>query len=185
MKLYIKHMISLRCKMLVQAELKKLGLIDLNVDLGIVELKENLTNRQRELLKVNLLKSGLELLEDKKTVLMEKIKSVIVEMIHYADELPKGNYSDYISDKLNCDYSLLAKVFTEVQGITIQQFIMENKIEKAKEMLLQNDITLTEISERLDYSSVAHLSTQFKKITGTSPTLYKQQFTGKSKTHNL
>ena len=127
-----------------------------------------------EQLKKNLLKSGLELLDDKRSILIEKIKNVITEMIHYTDEIPKENYSDYISEKLGYDYTYLANTFSEVKGITIQQFIIINKIEKVKELLLYNELNLTEISYKLHYSSVAHLSNQFKKVTGLSPSYYKQ-----------
>lgn len=167
-------MVSLRCKMMVIAELKKLGLKHLNVDLGVVEIFEEITEDQHELLKINLLKSGLELLDDKKSILIEKIKNAIVEMIHYMDELPKENYSDYLSEKLGYDYTYLSNIFSEVKGITIQQFIIIHKIEKVKELLLYDELNLTEISYKLHYSSVPHLSNQFKKITGLSPSFYKQ-----------
>ncbi len=167
-------MVSLRCKMMVKEELKKLGLKYVFVDLGMVEVLEDITNEQRENLKVNLLKSGLELLDDKRAILIEKIKSVIIEMIHYSDELPNVNYSDYISEKLEYDYTYLANTFSEVKGITIQQYIIIHKIERVKELLLYDELNLTEISYKLHYSSVAHLSNQFKKITGLTPTFYKQ-----------
>lgn len=167
-------MVSLRCKMMVKEELKKLGLKYIVVDLGMVEILEDITPEQHEQLKNNLLKSGLELLDDKKSILIEKIKNVIVEMIHYTDELPKENYSDYIGEKLGYDYTYLANTFSEVKGITIQQFIIINKIEKVKELLLYDELNLTEISYKLHYSSIAHLSNQFKKITGLSPSFYKQ-----------
>lgn len=174
MKLYIKYMVSLRCKMVVKDELLKLGLHFVVVDLGMVEITEEISNETRENLRINLLRSGLELLEDKKSILIEQIKGVIVEMIHYSDETPKVNYSDYISEKLNYDYTYLSNVFSEVKGITIQQFIIINKIERVKELLLYDELNLTEISYKLNYSSVAHLSNQFKKITGLSPSFYKQ-----------
>ena len=167
-------MVSLRCKMMVKEELKKLGLKYVVVDLGMVEIMEDITQLQREQLKKNLLKSGLELLDDKKSILIEKIKNVITEMIHYTDELPTENYSEYISEKLGYDYTYLANTFSEVKGITIQQFIIINKIERVKELLLYDELNLTEISYKLHYSSVAHLSNQFKKVTGLSPTYYKQ-----------
>lgn len=167
-------MVSLRCKMMVKDELKKLGIVYVIVELGTVTMLVDISKTQRELLKVNLLKSGLELLDDKKAILIEKIKNVITEMIHYSDELPKVNYSDYISEKLNLDYTYLSNIFSEVKGITIQQFIIINKIERVKELLLYNELTLTEISHKMHYSSVAHLSNQFKKITGLSPSFYKQ-----------
>ena len=174
MVLYVKYMVSLRCKMVVKEELKKLGLRYVAVDLGTVEILEDITPEQREQLKKNLLRSGLELLDDKKSILIEKIKNVIIEMIHYSDELPKVNYSDYISEKLEYDYTYLANTFSEVKGITIQQFIIIHKIERVKELLLYDELNLTEISYKLHYSSVAHLSNQFKKITGLSPSFYKQ-----------
>ena len=172
--LYIKYMVSLRCKMVVKEELKKLGLHYVVIELGTVEILEDITKEQHDKLKENLLKSGLELLDDKKSILIEKIKAVIIEMIHYSDELPKVNYSDYISEKLSYDYTYLANMFSEVKGITIQQFIIIHKIEKVKELLLYDELNLTEIAYKLHYSSVAHLSNQFKKITGLSPSFYKQ-----------
>jgi AraC-like DNA-binding protein len=113
------------------------------------------------------------LLDNKRAILVEGIKNVIVEMIHYSDEVPKVNYSDFISEKMGYDYTYLSNMFSEVKGITIQQFIILNKIERVKELLLYDELTLTEISYRLHYSSVAHLSNQFKKITGLTPTFYK------------
>lgn len=167
-------MVSLRCKMIVKVELKKLGLQYFIVELGVVDLMEDITFNQRDQLKINLFKSGLELLDDKKSILIEKIKNVITEMIHYSDELPKVNYSDFISEKLNYDYTYLSNIFSEVKGITIQQFIIIHKIERVKELLLYHELNLTEISYKLHYSSVSHLSKQFKKVTGLSPTFYKQ-----------
>jgi len=174
MKLYIKYMVSLRCKMLVKEELANLGLHYVIIDLGMVEIMETITQKQHDQLKENLLKSGLELLDDKKSVLIEKIKNVVIEMIHYADEIPKVNYSEYLSEKLHYDYTYLSNMFSEVKGITIQQFIIIHKIEKVKELLLYDELNLTEISYQLHYSSVAHLSNQFKKVTGLSPSYYKQ-----------
>lgn len=174
MLLYIKYMVSLRCKMLVKEELKRLGLHYVIVDLGKIEILEDISPFQFQELKKNLAISGLELLDDKKSILIEKIKNVIVEMVHYTDEIPKVNYSDYISEKLNHDYTYLSNIFSEVKGITIQQFIINHKIERVKELLLYDELNLTEISYILNYSSVAHLSNQFKKVTGLSPTFFKQ-----------
>ena len=167
-------MVSLRCKMLVKDELEKLGLTDVVIALGMVDVLEDITAAQQEQLKVNLLRSGLELLDDKKAILIEKIKNVIIEMVHYADELPIINYSDYISQKLNYDYTYLSNIFSEVKGITIQQFIIVHKVERIKELLLYDELSLTEISNKLHYSSAAHLSNQFKKVTGLSPSFYRQ-----------
>lgn len=160
--------------MMVMKELKNLGLHSVVVDLGVVEILEDITSQQHETLKSNLLKSGLELLDNKRSILIEKIKSVIVEMIHYSEEVPKVNYSDYISDKLGYDYTYLANTFSEVKGVTIQQFIIMHKIEKVKELLLYDELTLSEISYKMHYSSAAHLSNQFKKVTGLTPSFYKK-----------
>ncbi len=173
-KLFIKYMVSLRCKLMVKEELKKLGLHYLVLELGVVELLEDITKDQRLELKKNLSKSGLELMENKKSILIEKIRNVIVEMIHYTNEIPKVNYSDYISEKVGYNYTYLANIFSEVKGITIQQFIIIHKIEKVKELLIYDELNLTEIAYKLHYSSVAHLSNQFKKITGLTPTFYKK-----------
>lgn len=174
MKLYIKYMVSLRCKMIVKEEIRKLGLRYVIVDLGMVEILEGITGAQREQLKAGLLKSGLELLNDKRSILIEKIKNLIVEMVHYSDKLPVVNYSDYISEKIGYDYTYLANLFSEVKGTTIQQFIIMHRIERAKELLLYGELTLTEIASRLNYSSIAHLSAQFKKVTGLTPSFYKR-----------
>lgn len=160
--------------MLVKEELYKLGLNYVVVDLGTVEILENITEEQRDKLKVALLKSGLELMDDKKAVLIEKVKSLIIEMVHYTEEMPKVNYSVYISEKLGYDYTYLANIFSEVKGITIEKFIIAHKIERVKELLLYNELSLTEISYLLNYSSVAHLSNQFKKVTGLTPSFFKK-----------
>ena len=160
--------------MAVKEELRKLGLHFVVVDLGEVDIMENLSIEKREQLKTGLFNAGLELMDDKRSVLIERIVNVITEMIHYSDEIPKVNYSDFISEKLNYDYTYLSNIFSEVKGITIQQFIIIHKIERAKELLLYDELNLTEISYKLHYSSVAHLSNQFKKITGLSPSNFKQ-----------
>ncbi len=174
MKLYIKYMVSVRCKMAVKAELKKMGLHFIVVDLGEVEIMETITEAQREELKRELLKSGLELMDDKKAILIERIINVIVEMVHYADERPKTNFSDYLAEKLDYDYTYMANLFSEVKGITIEHYIIHHKIERAKELLLYDELTLTQISYKLNYSSVAHLSNQFKKVTGLTPSHFKE-----------
>jgi len=174
MKLYIKYMVSLRCKLLVKEELDQLGIKHSMIDLGVVELQEDITNEQYEELRINLQNWGLELLDDKRSILIERIQNVVIEMIHYSDELPKINFSNYISEKLGYDYTYLSNTFAEVKGITLQHYIILHRIEKAKELLLYDELNLTEISYRLNYSSVAHLSFQFKKITGLTPSFYKQ-----------
>lgn len=166
-------MVSIRCKMVVKSELDKLGLNYGTLDLGEVEVKGNITEKQREKLKINLLRSGLELMDDKKAMLIEKIKNVIIEMVHYEDEIPRVKNSDYISKKLNLDYTYLANQFSEATGTTIEQFIIIHKIERVKELILYDELNLTQISYKLNYSSVAHLSNQFKKITGLTPSFFK------------
>ena len=167
-------MVSTRCKMVVKEELKKLRLHFIVVDLGEIEIMETLSLDQRDELKSALLKSGLELMDDKKSVLIEKIKNVIIDMVHYSDEIPKTNYSEYISNILKFDYTYLSNIFSEVKGITIQQFIIVHKVERVKELLLYDELNLTEISYKLHYSSVAHLSNQFKKITGLTPSHFRK-----------
>lgn len=167
-------MVSTRCKMAVKEELKKLGLHFMLVDLGEVEIMENLTSEQREQLKTALIASGLELMDDKRAVLIEKIKNVIIEIIHHSDEIIKINFSNYLSEKLNHDYTYLANLFSEVQGTTIEQFLISHKIERIKELIIYGELNITEIAWKMNYSSVAHLSNQFKKVTGLSPSHFKQ-----------
>jgi AraC-like DNA-binding protein len=167
-------MVSNRCKMAVKEELKKLGLHFILVDLGEVDIMENISAEQRELLKAGLLTSGLELMDDKKAVLIEKIRNVIIEMVHHTDEVSKVNFSDFLSKKLNHDYTYLSNLFSEVQGTTIEQFIISHKVERIKELIIYDELNLTEISYKMNYSSVAHLSHQFKKVTGLTPTHFKQ-----------
>lgn len=166
-------MVSLRCKLKVKEEVKKLGLHYFNVELGTIEILENITLNQRSQLKKNLIKSGLELMDDKRSILIEKVKTTIIEMIHSFEELPHENYSDYISKRVGNDYTYLANIFSEVKGITIQQYIILHKIERVKELIIYDELSLTEIAFKLHYSSVSHLSNQFKKITGLTPTFYK------------
>jgi len=174
LKLYIKYMVSNRCKMAVKQELKKLGLHFIVVDLGEVEVMEKLSIQQLEQLKSALLDSGLELMDDKRAVLIERIKNAIVEMVHYTDELIKTNFSTYLSKKLDHDYTYLANLFSEVQGTTIEQFIISHKVERIKELIIYGELNITEIAAKMNYSSVAHLSNQFKKVTGLSPSHFKQ-----------
>jgi len=160
--------------MLVKAELEKMGIGYKSIELGEAELEEQISDKQHDELKTVLLKSGLELMDDKKAMLVEKIKNVIVEMVHYADELPATNFSDHLSEKLNHNYIYLSNLFSEVKGITIEHYIIIHKIEKVKELIIYDELNLTEIAFKLNYSSVAHLSNQFKKITGLTPSFFKQ-----------
>ncbi len=166
-------MVSLRCKMAVKAELEKLGLHFGTVELGMVDVYDIITPETRKALEIGLKRSGLELMDDKKSILIEKIKNVVVEMIHYIDDAPKMNYSNYICEKIGQNYTTIATIFSEVTGITIEHFIIAHKIERAKELLLYDELSLKEISFKLNYSSVAHLSNQFKKVTGLTPTFFK------------
>ncbi len=179
MKLYIKYMVSIRCKMIVKEELKKLGLTYVHLNLGEVEIMQNITGEQRELLRIAISKSGLELMDDKKAMLIEKIKNVIIEMVHYCDDLPKTNFSDYLVSKIDYDYTYMANLFSETQGSTIEHYILLHKIERVKELIIYDEHNLTEIAWKMHYSSVAHLSNQFKKITGLTPSFFKSLKTKK------
>lgn len=167
-------MVSNRCKIAVRDELKKLGLHFIVVDLGVVEIMENISMEKRMLLRQGLHISGLELMDDKKAILIEKIKTIIVQMIHHSEEVIKINFSDYLSEKLDHNYTYLANLFSEVQGTTIEQFIISHKIERIKELMIYGELNITEIAWKMNYSSVAHLSSQFKKVTGLSPSHFKQ-----------
>jgi AraC-like DNA-binding protein len=160
--------------MVVKDDLKKLGLHFVFVGLGEVEIMEDLNQEELDELNTLLLESGLELMNDKKAILIEKIQQLITEMIHHTEDLPKVNYSDYISEKLGYDYTYLSNIFSEVKGITIQHFIISHKIERIKELIIYDELNISEIAWKMDYSSVAHLSYQFKKMTGFSPSYYKQ-----------
>jgi AraC-like DNA-binding protein len=174
LKLYIKYMVSARCKMVVKEALKNLGFHFIFVDLGEIEIMETLTGEQLDQLKKVLLASGLELMDNKRAILIEKIKTVIIEMVHNSNDLIKINHSDYIGERLKMDYTYLSNIFSEVKGITIQQYIITHKIEKVKELIMYGELNLTQIAYQLNYSSVAHLSNQFKKITGLSPSHFKK-----------
>lgn len=168
-------MVSLRCKLIVQSTLENMKLHPVRVELGEAEIEEGeLTDKQMEELKKNLLNFGLELLEDKKAILIEKIKTIIIEMIHYSEEPPILNFSSYLSQKLNYEYNYLSNLFSEVKGTTIEHYIIAHKIERAKELLMYDEMTITEIAEKLHYSNVSHLSNQFKKVTGLTPTFFKK-----------
>jgi AraC-like DNA-binding protein len=159
--------------MLVKEILNSLDIPFKVINLGEVELNDALTIDQTELFRIQLLESGLELIEDKKAVIIEKIKNVIIEMIHYEDELPKVNFSDYLSSKLNYNYTYLANLFSETEAITIEHYIIIHKIERVKELIVYDELNLSEIAWKLHYSSVAHLSHQFKKVTGLTPSFFK------------
>ena len=167
-------MVCIRCKMVVKEELTKLGLHYTSVELGEAEVLENISVKQHDQIRIALLKSGLELMDDKKSVLIQKIKNVIIELVHYSEEPLTINFSEYLSQQLQHDYTYLANLFSEVQGTTIEKFLIAHKIERVKELLVYNELNLTEIAYKLHYSSVAHLSAQFKKVTGLTPSHFKQ-----------
>ena len=167
-------MVCDRCKMAVKTELKKLGLHFIVVELGEAEIMENISAEQQYILNIGLKKNGLELIDDKKSILVEKIKTIIIELVHYNEEQIKINLSDFLSEKLNYDYTYLANLFSEVKGTTIENFYLSHKIEKVKELIVYDELNLTEIAFKMHYSSVAHLSNQFKKMTGLTPSHFKK-----------
>jgi len=174
MKLFIKNMVCHRCKMAVRSELEKAGATPLSVELGEAEIKSALSDKQTQQLRKGLLSLGFELIDDKKSRIIQKIKNVIIEAIrnHNADT-PKINYSQHIASKLNRDYTYLSNLFSEVEGTTIEKFIISQKIERVKELLVYDELSLSEIAYTMGYSSVAHLSNQFKKVTGLTPSYFK------------
>jgi len=173
MKLYIQNMVCLCCKMTVIEEINKMNLQYTSIELGEVHLTESITKEQRKHLKKVLRKYGLELMKNKKAILVEKIVTIIVNMIQQSEEIHKVNFSVFLTNQLNKDYHTLSTLFSRTKGITIEQFIILHKIEKAKELIMYDELSLTEISYKLHYSSVAHLSNQFKKVTGLTPTFFK------------
>lgn len=166
-------MVSNRCKIVVKEVLKQLDLHFIVVDLGEIEIMEDISDEQRGALKLALVESGLELMDDRKAILIERIRILITEMVHNADELPEKNYSTYISEKIGYDYTYLSNMFSEIKGVTIQQFIIIHKIERIKELIIYDEMNITEIAWKMNYSSVAHLSNQFKKVTGLTPSHFK------------
>ncbi|WP_417354090.1 helix-turn-helix domain-containing protein [Flavobacterium sp.] len=173
LKIFIKYMVSLRCKIIVKAELDRLEIKYGTIELGEIEIKEPISKEQSKALKVSLIKVGLELMDDKKAILIEKIKNIIIELVYKDSDFIKTKKSEYISSKLNYDYTYLANIFSEATGTTIEHYIINHKIERVKELLIYDELSLTQISYLLNYSSVAHLSAQFKKITGLTPTFFK------------
>lgn len=174
MKLHIQNMVSLRCKMKVRSELDKLGIAYKSIELGEVQLAEPITEELRQGLKEELHKSGLELMMNEKAILIEKIVNIVVEMVHYSEEEPKVNFSDYLSEKLGQDYHKLAELFSKTKGMTIEHFIILHKVERIKELITYDKLSLTEIAYKMHYSSTAHISKQFKQVTGLTPTFFKE-----------
>jgi YesN/AraC family two-component response regulator len=174
MKLFIKNMVSLRCKLVVKSALENLKIPYNTIELGEVEIQEFLSKENMEKLKITLDQSRLEILNDQRSILIEQIKNVVIEMVHYSDELPKTKFSVYLKEKLRHDYAHMAIIFSKVNGITIENFILKHKIERAKELIVYDGLTLSEIAWKLHFSSVAHLSNQFKWITGLTPSHFKK-----------
>jgi AraC-like DNA-binding protein len=160
--------------MIVKSELLKLGLHHVMIDIGEVEIMETLSAEQQENLNSNLRKTGLLLISDKKSILLEKIKNIIIDLVYYAEKPPKTNFSDYLSEKLDYDYTYMANLFSETQNTTIEQYIINLKIERVKELLIYDELNISEIADKMHYSSLSHLSSQFKKITGLTPSYYKR-----------
>ena len=174
MKLYIKNMVCSRCKMVVKSEFEKLGLPTISVELGEVELEKEISDEQKEVLLENLQVLGFDLIDDKKTKTVERIKNLIVDLVHHKNNDLKINLSDYLAENLNQDYNSVSNLFSEIENTTIEKYFISQKIEKVKELLIYNELSLSEIADILNYSNVAHLSNQFKKITGFTPTSFKQ-----------
>ncbi len=173
LKLFIKNMVCIRCQMVVKSGLEKLGILYKHVKIGEAEIIGEIQPQQMEQLKSELLNAGLLLMDNKKSILVERIKCTIIELVHFDEDQIKVNLSDYLSEKLNYNYTYLANLFSEVKGITIEKFYLTHKIEKVKEMIVYDELNLTEIAYRMHFSSVAHLSNQFKKFTGVTPSQFK------------
>lgn len=167
-------MVCIRCQMVVKDELEKLGLKYIDVKIGEANIIDEIALEQLKQLDISLRKSGLQLMDNKKSILVEKIKSAIIELVHYSEDQIKVNLSDFLSEKLNYDYTYLANLFSEVKGTTIENFYLTHKIEKVKELIVYDELNLTEIAYKMHYSSVAHLSNQFKKMTGLTPSHFKK-----------
>ncbi|MFE3869952.1 helix-turn-helix domain-containing protein [Flavobacterium sp. ZS1P70] len=174
MKIYIKNMVCNRCNIVVKSELEKIGLHAISVQLGEVELLDDFKDDEKEILSKRLHALGFELLEDKIRITIERIKNLIVDLVHHKDIELKTNLSFYLSEQLGQDYNVLSNLFSEVEGKTIEHYFIAQKIEKVKELIMYNELTLSEIAMQLNYTDVAHLSNQFKKITGVTPTHFKQ-----------
>jgi len=174
MILHIKNMVSDRCKIIVKSELEALGLHCVAIELCEVEIMEDISEEQRFVLDIQLGESGFSIISERNLILIEKIKTIIIELIYYSEKQLIINLSDYLSIKLKYSYTYLANLFSKNEGVTIEHFFIAHKIEKVKELLIYSDLNITEIAEELNYSSVAHLSNQFKTMTGLTPSQYKQ-----------
>ncbi|TCO07286.1 helix-turn-helix domain-containing protein [Natronoflexus pectinivorans] len=173
MKIYIKNMVCIRCQMLVKDELEKHGLAYSDVKIGEANIIGTVSEEILKKLDISLKRAGLELMSSRKRILVEKISNAIIELVHYTDEQIKVNLSDFLSEKLSYDYTYMANLFTEEKGTTIEKFYLKHRTERVKELLMYDELTLSEIAYKMHYSSVAHLSNQFKKITGLTPSHFK------------
>ena len=174
MRLYIKNMVCSRCIMVVKSKLQKLGLSPITVNLGEVEIKENISKQQKDTLAKHLQSLGFELIDNKKSKTIERIKNLIIELVHHNNNQLNITLSNYLATQLLQDYNSISNLFSEVEGITIEQYFIAQKIEKVKELLMYNELSLSQIAFQLNYSSTAYLSNQFKKVTGFTPSYYKQ-----------
>ncbi|MES2557026.1 MAG: AraC family transcriptional regulator [Bacteroidota bacterium] len=185
MKIYIKNMVCNRCKMVVKSELEQLGLLPLRVELGEVELKEDLSDEDKEQINTRFRELGFELIDDKKSRLIERVKNLVVELVHHSNEPLNVNVSDYLVQHIPMEYKYLSNLFSEVEGTTIEKFYIAQRIERVKELLVYDELSLSEIADRMGYSSVAYLSTQFKKVVGLTPSHFKSIKAAKRKSLDL
>jgi len=167
-------MVCNRCIMVVQNELDKFDLEVKNIRLGEVILDKEPTTEEKDKLEKALILLGFEVIDDRKSLIIEKIKNIIIDLVHHQDNDTKSNLSDVLSSKLHHDYNYLSNLFSEIEGTTIEKYFIAQKIEKVKELLVYDELSLSEIAFRLNYSSVAYLSNQFKKVTGLTPSHFKQ-----------
>ena len=174
MHLYIKNMVCNRCIMVVQQQLDKLEIKSTNITLGEIETLKDVSKQKLKQLSQNLARFGFEVLDDARQQLIEKIKNIIINEVHYKEEESLHNYSEILSHSLHKDYSYLSNLFSEVEGITIEKYVINQKLERVKELIIYDELSLSEIAYKLGYSSVAHLSNQFKKVTGLTPSYFKK-----------
>jgi len=185
MKTYIKNMVCNRCIMVVKNVFEDLGYTPVNISLGEVETVNTINDKDLDKLRNTLVGFGFELIDDTKSRIIEKIKNTIIQLIHHSSKDSKENYSSYIESQLHKDYSYLSSLFSEVEGTTIEKYIILQKIEKVKELLVYDELTLSEIAYKMGYSNVSYLSSQFKKVTGLTPSHFKQVKENKRKPLDL
>ncbi len=173
-KLFIKNMVCHRCKIMVRRILKINNIETNHIELGEVELKNPINTDQLEIVRNELEELGFELIDDKRSKLIEQIKTLIIQIVHQENSELKVNLSDYLSDQTKMDYKYISNLFSEMEGQTIEKYFIQQKIEKVKELMVYDELSLSEIAFQMNYSSVAHLSAQFKKVTGLTPSVFKQ-----------